>query len=159
MQPYDRGRRAWSSPWRRWNEVRENFAPSPKDWDLGPQAASEMEGMGERMFLCGNIKNPWGSSKPREKPVPRWKLTWGWPYQANTTGKQIVRTEWENPESTQKKAPLPATHPALALVSGISVECRGSEYVALDTHPVPIGSNHEKIIVLCAETGPCLPAV
>ena len=33
QQPNNRGQTGWSPPRRSWNSIRENFAPSPKDWD------------------------------------------------------------------------------------------------------------------------------
>ena len=107
----------------------------------------------------GNIKNPRGLSQPRGKPLLRWKLTQGWPHQANTPRVQTARAGQENPESLRKKAPLLApTQPRIQGL-GSQQKAEGSEYVSLDPHQVAIGSNCNQIILQCAKTELCPLAV
>ena len=47
---------AGAHPWRRWNNVRENFTPSPKDCDPGLHVASEREGKESVHLFRGTSK-------------------------------------------------------------------------------------------------------
>ena len=58
MQPHVGGWRGWGPPWRRWNGVRKNFAPSTKDFSLRLCMASERKGSGEGNSFGGTTKIP-----------------------------------------------------------------------------------------------------
>ena len=109
--------------------------PRRKEWGRG------------QSFL-GTSRTPKGPCSLEGSPLQAWNLLQG----MTLSSQHPRRAEGENPESTQEKAPPPCTCSACLKPLGLPLKAEGSEYAALDPHPVAIGGDCDQITPGCKRT-------
>ena len=143
-------------PLRRWNGGRENFTPSPKDFNARLWAASEREGSGEGTLLRGNIKDPqgptaWGKTPNKVKANMQTALSSQHPREADSKSraKKPMR-------ASRRKRPSPHLPSASSSSWDPGGKQRAQNLQLLTPPPVVIGSNCKQIIPGCERSSHAL---